>query len=82
MIHRVPLRSLRLCVLFFIAAATTTLLAAEHKVGPAKEDKTGIKIGEKAPDFKLKDQNGTERTLGEFLKKGKVALVFYRSADW
>ena len=55
---------------------------AEHKVGPAPEDKTGIKIGEKAPAFKLKDQNGQERSLEDFLKTGKVALVFTRSADW
>jgi len=42
----------------------------------------GIKVGEKAPDFALKDQNGKVHTLGEFTKQGKVALVFYRSASW
>ena len=45
-------------------------------------DKTGLKLGEKAPTFKLKDQAGKERTLEEFLKKGKVAIVFHRSAEW
>jgi cytochrome oxidase Cu insertion factor (SCO1/SenC/PrrC family) len=49
---------------------------------PAPDEKTGLKIGEKAPAFKLKDQNGKERTLEEFVKQGKVALVFYRSASW
>ena len=48
---------------------------------PAGE-KTGLTIGTKAPAFTLKDQNGKERSLGEFLKKDKVALVFYRSASW
>jgi cytochrome oxidase Cu insertion factor (SCO1/SenC/PrrC family) len=48
----------------------------------ASEEKTGLKVGVKAPAFTLKDQNGQERTLEEFLKKGKVALVFYRSAGW
>ena len=48
---------------------------------PPKE-KTGLQVGAKAPAFTLKDQNGKERTLKEFLKKGKVALVFYRSAGW
>ena len=43
---------------------------------------TGLKIGSKAPEFSLKDQNGKETTLNSLLKKGKVALVFYRSADW
>ena len=35
-----------------------------------------------SPRFALKDQTGKERKLDEFLKQGKVALVFYRSADW
>ena len=38
--------------------------------------------GAKAPAFTLKDQKGEARTLEDFLKKGKVALVFYRSARW
>jgi cytochrome oxidase Cu insertion factor (SCO1/SenC/PrrC family) len=46
------------------------------------EEKTGLQVGAKAPAFTLKDQNGKERTLKEFLNKGKVALVFYRSAGW
>jgi cytochrome oxidase Cu insertion factor (SCO1/SenC/PrrC family) len=45
-------------------------------------EKTGLKVGEKAPAFKLKDQAGKERTLDEFRKAGKVAIVFYRSAGW
>ena len=49
---------------------------------PVMEEKTGVAVGQKAPSFRLKDQTGTERSLDEFLKQGKVALVFYRSADW
>lgn len=49
---------------------------------PPPAEKTGIKIGEKAPAFKLKDQTGTERELAALLKSGPVALVFYRSASW
>ena len=41
-----------------------------------------MKVGEKAPRFTLKDQAGKDRSLDEFLDGGKVALVFYRSADW
>jgi len=44
--------------------------------------KTGLKVGEKAPAFRLKDQDGKERTLEEFTKKGTVAIVFHRSAGW
>ena len=62
-------------------------LAAIMVAGPAwaadpPPEKTGLKIGEKAPAFTLKDQAGKERTLDEVLKQGKVALVFYRSAAW
>ena len=71
-----------------IALATALLLATEPAPGsqgqgkPAPEGQTGLKVGEKAPKFTLKDQQGAERSLDELLKKGKVALVFYRSADW
>ena len=49
---------------------------------PVMEGNAGLATGQKAPAFKLKDQTGTERTLDEYLENGKVALVFYRSADW
>jgi cytochrome oxidase Cu insertion factor (SCO1/SenC/PrrC family) len=55
---------------------------AQGKGKPAPEELTGLKVGAKAPKFTLKDQEGKERSLDELLKKGKVALVFYRSADW
>jgi cytochrome oxidase Cu insertion factor (SCO1/SenC/PrrC family) len=54
-------------------------LAADEKP-PA--DKTGIAVGEKAPKFTLKDQDGKERTLDDLLKKGTLAVVFTRSAGW
>lgn len=46
------------------------------------QELTGLKVGAKAPDFELQDQNGKERTLAEFTKKGPVAIVFHRSASW
>jgi cytochrome oxidase Cu insertion factor (SCO1/SenC/PrrC family) len=46
------------------------------------DEKTGLNLGAKAPDFTLKDQGNKDRSLAEFLKKGKVALVFFRSASW
>jgi cytochrome oxidase Cu insertion factor (SCO1/SenC/PrrC family) len=45
-------------------------------------DKTGIAVGEKAPKFTLKDQDGKERSLDDLLKKGTLAVVFTRSAGW
>lgn len=65
--------------------AALGLLAASglaRAADPAPDEKTGIKVGEKAPAFKLKDQTGTERELAALLKDGPVALVFYRSASW
>ncbi len=43
---------------------------------------SSIKIGEKIPAFKLTDQNGKPFDLGQTLKKGPVALVIFRSANW
>ena len=68
-------------------AAVVVLLAApsawsQDKGKPAPEEQTGLTVGTKAPRFTLKDQQGKDRSLDEYLKKGKVALVFYRSADW
>lgn len=54
--------------------------AAERK--PADEAKTGLAVGEKAPEFTLADQNGQERSLAELVAAGPVALVFTRSANW
>jgi cytochrome oxidase Cu insertion factor (SCO1/SenC/PrrC family) len=65
-----------------LSLLTAPDLRAQGKAKPAPEEQTGLKVGEKAPKFTLKDQEGKERSLDEFLGKGKVALVFYRSADW
>lgn len=49
----------------------------------ALEEMTGIKVGEKAPDFSLKDINGKEHSLSGLLKQeDTVALVFFRSSNW
>ena len=56
---------------------------SQGEAKPAPEEQTGLKAGTRAPKFTLEDQEGRERSLDEFLKKDKkVALVFYRSADW
>jgi cytochrome oxidase Cu insertion factor (SCO1/SenC/PrrC family) len=67
-----------------LLAAGLGLLLAEvgSAADKAPEEKTGLKVGTKAPAFTLKDQAGKDRTLDEFVKQGKVALVFYRSASW
>ena len=65
-----------------ISRLTVFAVALAALAADPPPEKTGVKLGEKAPEFTLKDQAGKERTLAEFLKRGKVALVFYRSANW
>ena len=36
-----------------------------------------LKVGDKAPDFTLRDQNGNEVTLSSYFGKKNVILVFY-----
>jgi cytochrome oxidase Cu insertion factor (SCO1/SenC/PrrC family) len=73
------MRAFRFATVALIVVALSGGSRADDKT---PDDKTGLAVGAKAPAFKLKDQNGKERTLEEFLKKGKVAIVFYRSAGW
>lgn len=65
-------------------AFTLTLVAASAGSirAATAADERGLKPGDKAPAFTLKDQHGRERSLKSLLKQGNVALVFYRSADW
>jgi cytochrome oxidase Cu insertion factor (SCO1/SenC/PrrC family) len=74
-------RSLAYAATFALLGSSTAF--SQDKENPTSErDQPGLKVGEKAPKFKLKDQDGNERSLDDLLKKRKVALVFYRSADW
>jgi cytochrome oxidase Cu insertion factor (SCO1/SenC/PrrC family) len=51
---------------------------------PARIDlsKLGPKVGERVPDFSLKDQNGKVWTLESITGTKGAMLVFVRSADW
>jgi len=75
-----PIRLMALGLAFALLA--TPAAWAQTKGKPAPEELTGLKVGEKAPKFTLEDQEGKKRSLDDLLEKGKVALVFYRSADW
>ena len=75
-----PIRSMAVVLMLSLLSAPN--LRAQGQGKPAPEEQMGLKVGEKAPKFTLKDQEGKERSLDEFLGKGRVALVFYRSADW
>lgn len=75
-----PIRSMVLAVAVALFALPTVWAQGKGKAAP--EEQTGLTVGAKAPPFTLKDQEGKPRSLDELLKKGKIALVFYRSADW
>ncbi len=76
------IRSIALMTAVVLLAAPMVYSQGKRKGKAASEEQTGLKVGEAAPVFTLKDQEGAERSLDELLKKGKVALVFYRSAGW
>jgi hypothetical protein len=44
--------------------------------------KIGPKVGERVPDFELKDQNGNTQTLRSIMGPKGAMLVFHRSANW
>ena len=44
--------------------------------------KLGPQVGERVPDFNLKDQNGKTWTLQSIMGPKGTMLVFFRSADW
>ena len=57
-----------------VLAAAALLIAAptawsQGKGKPAPEEQTGLKVGEKAPTFTLKDQEGKEPHLGRIPQK-------------
>jgi hypothetical protein len=43
---------------------------------------SGIRMGQRAPDFSLRDQNGRLRSLHDVSGPKGLLLVFVRSADW
>ena len=66
-----------------LIAAFSLALFAPAALGqlPAEEEPR-VKVGEKAPEFTLKNQHGQSVTLKRLIGKKPTALVFFRSADW
>jgi peroxiredoxin Q/BCP len=55
-----------------LAAAAVAFLFSVVTASPV-EDKPAPKVGDKAPDFKLKGSDGKDYTLAQF--KGKQAVI-------
>ena len=73
---------------FFLgAAALAVMLSQAHLMAQAPQpkidvSKRGPQVGEKVPEFELKDQTGQTRTLDSIMGPKGAMLVFIRSADW
>ncbi|PCJ57234.1 MAG: hypothetical protein COA73_10935 [Candidatus Hydrogenedentota bacterium] len=76
-------KSKLLTVLSVMVIGLLAPMSAGAAEDTAPDAMTGLKVGEKVPDFTLLDQNGKEQSLkGLLAKKGTTVLVFYRSALW
>jgi hypothetical protein len=64
--------------LFSPAAA----IAGQSARSPVDVTKLGPQVGDRVPDFSLRDQTGREQTLRSIMGPKGAMLVFYRSADW
>lgn len=49
---------------------------------PVDVQRLGPQVGERVPDFTLRDQSGATRTLASVLGPEGALLVLFRSADW
>ena len=67
-------------------AALLTLAGSLLQVQPPPShfdiSKVGPQIGQRVPDFSLKDQSGTTQTVASIMGPKGAMLVFFRSADW
>lgn len=71
-------------ILIPVAVLSSVLLFPLVQWGrtPVDLSKLGPQVGQRVPDFNLKDQNGKSWTLDSIMGPNGVMLVFYRSADW
>ena len=72
----------------FVMALLVALVMQEptraQSLEPGRIDvsKLGPQVGERVPDFSLKDQSGKTWTLRSIMGAKGAMLVFVRSADW
>ena len=69
-------------VISIIAATSASILAAQSPGQKIDVSKLGPQVGERVPDFSLKDQHGKLRTLESVMGPKGAMIVFFRSADW
>jgi len=62
--------------------ATLMIFVITPRIAAASAPTGEIAVGERAPAFRLNDQNNREFCLNAMLKNGPVAVVFIRSVSW
>jgi peroxiredoxin len=67
-----------------VSVLLLTVFASETAPHSARIDlsKLGPQVGERVPEFRLMDQQGTVRTLASIMGPKGAMLVFSRSIDW
>ena len=67
----------RLNVSVLAVILTTVILIAAASGEKAVTTPDTLKVGMIAPDFTLKDEEGIERSLNDYLGKKNIVLAFY-----
>ena len=78
-LSRRPVSPLALALLAALLVQTAATAQSPPKIDVSK---LGSLLGERVPDFYLKDQNGKPWTLQSIMGPKGAMLVFYRSAVW
>ena len=67
-----------------LAGLTLVMQCIAQKAPRDKIDlsKLGPQVGDRVPDFSLKDQQGNVQTVHSIMGPKGAMLVFLRSADW
>jgi hypothetical protein len=69
-------------VLALVAACGMVILPAQAPRTKIDLSRLGPQVGERVPDFSLRDGTGKEWTLQSIMGPRGAMLVFFRSADW
>jgi len=79
-----PLLHLATCAAFLLTGVLVHLrvMAQPQPRQKIEVSKLGPQVGERVPDFSLKDQTGKTWTLPSIMGPKGAMLVFVRSADW
>jgi cytochrome oxidase Cu insertion factor (SCO1/SenC/PrrC family) len=78
------MRMQRICAGLLVVIASAFLEAQTSQPSRERIDvsRLGPQVGERVPDFSLKDQSGRTQTLQSIMGPRGAMLVFQRSADW